>query len=555
MRTQVAIIAGGPSGNSFTKVILPLETAWADADDALALDRVAVEFGDGEAKAAADECLGRWSALQRDTLQSTELYTRVRAAENTTAGGSIDRALATAWTRRMRLSGAGVDAGKVDEFIALRDEYARLQSDYDAVMNADPAFVTIGRRDLDGIPAGVLESGSRKRDGSYSLPVDERTQRLLEFASNESVRKTYWLAREHHAQAARRELFARIVEVRDHLAHLLGFFTWDDYRLAGSMAGDSARVDKVLHAVSDALSATCAAPWDASFDGPDALATAADFPVAHAVDGIVQTFAFLFKIRIERDAGDHAFPNGVIAYRVNDTMTDQPLGELLIRTDSRLAIQSQVNVLLGPRALNRPAVVLATVATVETANGEGFDHAQVSRAFGTLGDALATMLAATPYETLNLARPFDFGAILDQAFADLAWQPDILARVSMDAGGDPMDADRIAALLATRKDAERRALRTDVAAAQFDLAAHMSGGFMHWDAEAPVALDTLVHGGDGRTYASVWARLYATDVTAALARLRATVFAPAGSLDPNIELLRLLGRPANPAAFLQEFSQ
>ena len=130
LRERTTEIAQLQGPKTFASVILPLESAMNETEDALALDRFAATVSDDhDTREASIGCSNDADRAIADVEASPALYaTAIIAAK--TAKNPIDRRLAHVWLIHLKRAGAAVAPQYREEFLARRDELSDLQLRY-----------------------------------------------------------------------------------------------------------------------------------------------------------------------------------------------------------------------------------------------------------------------------------------------------------------------------------------------------------------------------------------------------------------------------------------
>ena len=166
-----------------------------------------------------------------------ELYDAlVAAARSNTARDDVDRKLNDVWLTTLRQAGAGVSKEHRHEFLDLKRQLSDLQAHFDQNVADDASAITIGRKQLGGIPSELLAAYTRRRDGSYLVPVNDGTLAFLSDSSDEGTRQAYWMAYQNRAWQSNVPIFERTLAVRV-IASLtsLDMRRGADFRLADSV--------------------------------------------------------------------------------------------------------------------------------------------------------------------------------------------------------------------------------------------------------------------------------------------------------------------------------
>ena len=215
-------------------------------------------------------------------------------------------------------------------------------------------------------------------------------------------------------------------------------------------------------------------------------------------------------------------------------------------------------------------------------------HDDVVVFFHEFGHLMASLLAETPYESLNQFQQ-DFVEAPSQMLENFVWTPSIMKKISAHVDtGAPLPDATIAKMVHARCVTDRlcnayaatRQLLYSIA----DLDYHMAGPRVDTTATwAKLSRDTtpfalppglhpeaqfthLVSGYDAGYYTYLWSLVYAQDMFTAFQkgglenpavgmRYRRTILAPARALSPDVEVKNFLGRPMSTGAFYAGFKR
>ncbi|MBV8332527.1 MAG: hypothetical protein JO192_07330, partial [Candidatus Eremiobacteraeota bacterium] len=365
-----------------------LEDAAADARDALAAELFLFNVAsDANVRNASRLCRLRWRDGIAGILADRNLYAIVAAAP--APRDPIDRALSERWKERMERGGATLSGSRRDEYVRLVRERNDLENRFWTNLADDRTTIRAGRR---------------------TIAVDDGSDDFLRTERDEDARKAYERAYNRRAAAANVPLLERTIALRDRLAHLLGFESWADYRLAGNAAGAFAQVQTFLR---DAVSAyaqgrppASMAPWDVERD--------AARPPSRTIDDALDSVCSALDVRCGRSAAPVWAP-GVRAYAVTDASDGRERGMLYVdvmRRPGKAPFESVPAVVL-PRSSHEAAA--AIVASWKDANDGEIDGDRIRSFLGDAGRAMAIVLASVPYESLagvsNEARELDAAVV------------------------------------------------------------------------------------------------------------------------------------------------
>jgi Zn-dependent oligopeptidase len=461
LRLQADALARSTGPRSFAATVLPFETALADARDGIAAPLFLADVtSKSSIRDAAFDCRAKFMSAVAELLARPDVYAVIASARTRTSDGRDARALGAYWLQRFRRGGATLDPGQRTEFVRLSQSLVETQERY--------------QRDL----------------------VDERT-----------------------ASAEDAALFAHAIALRDRMAHLLGYESWADFRLAAMVPGSLGQAQALLRALESAA--------------PQRTERAARaLPLQPALDDALRVTGGEFGVDFLPEANVRAWDPSVLAYSVEDRATHRRIGTLyfdLYRRQGKLGQDATVAVL--PVRAQRPATIAVLMNWTPTARHArpSIDGDQLVSLFAQLGRAIALLLPSSPYEALN--EPTIEASQLDAALCER------FARF-VDAGAsNPFE------------------FAAAIAAAKTDLEVHSNGPHVNAAGVSQVVRDELMNGWDVRLYLRPWAEAYAEKLFAALTpngtldleagmRYRSDLLAPARRDPLDAALTAFLGRPA-----------
>lgn len=602
LQQRTARIAAPQTPRTFAATTLELENAVADARDALApTTALAAAASDRQVREAAMECQTDFDDTLAQISSDAKLLKAIATSSHRTKpANAYDAKLSALWIQRLQRSGAMMTPARRAESLRLQTELTSIEGRIQQRRSDSAVAITLGRRETNALPPDLLATCERHRDGSYTIPVNESTRWLLEYAQSEDVRHRYWLAGAREAEAVI-PLLQRAIAVEDRLSHLYGYESWSDYRTARTTGVTTARLESFMRTIDGALQPAAdrdersmvaalaadanAAPslnaWDVQraeelqrerqSAGDDELRRY--FPAQHTVDATLDVYHSLFDVAFERVEPAQAWAPDVLEYLVRDASTNASLGTLYIDLYARQGKSADrrfVSILPARTigSVRRPPVAAILLNWPAPAAGSQYllSHADLVTLFRETSRGMAAMFAMAPYETLDGVRE-DLAEASSQTFENYAWQPQVLKRLSSDAKtGAALSDDLIANLAATRSLDEAYDTSRVLELAARDLQAHESGPRVPLERVAggdPASLFSFISESDNAAYAAPWAQMYADDLFTAFSgspdgdatvaqKFRQQILAPARTYDPDAEVARFLGRATKPDAFFRQ---
>ena len=575
-RRRSRLLLAARRAPSYDSVVLPLENLTADLHDATAVDRFLREVSpDVRVRAASLACRSGVASFLQGLASQPRLYAALVSARRHGVGRyAAHRALVARWLRRARRAGAGAARARRAELRRRRAELQAIRLEFERSLHA-------------AAPGAV--------------PANRRAARtFLRHEPRERLRRTYYQAYEKRA-AAEARLVERTIALRDRVAHLLGYESWDDYRLAARMARTPDRVLKFLGEIDavviPAARADLAAltaikaertarptaklePWDILYyDRVERSmrypmqrgALRAYFPTRHTLAAVFDLLGGTLGVDFVRLPAAVAWRSRVAVYRITDATGGRLLGTTYVDLHALPPSSEGFRyvTLLPARKLPgggyRPEVtaILGDVPPAAPGRPSLLRYSDLVRLFGAAGSDVAALLSTAPYETLDVAADRDMANLPAQIFENYAGQKTILESIGADpkTGAAPPAALVEAAIERSRIDRPLFTMRR-LSTARLELEYQMRGPLVDTaKATQPQASFEALLDSDGvACYDSLWSRLYAQEIfrtferdgltdPATGMRLRRDILEPGAVLDPRNEIERFTGHRLKLAPF------
>ncbi len=613
---RITALIRARSARTFSSVVLPLETIADDLNDTTAAQTFLSEVSTDKAvRDASQACNTAQSAFFSEVSARPQLYAALKAARASgTAQGDAQTKLTELWLVASTRAGAGLAEAQRTEFVKLSATLSDLENTYAANLGNDATTITIAPVQTAGLPPDFIATFTKTGSG-YTVAVNESTRTpFLEYASDASARRAFYVAYANRAAAQNVPLLEQAIGIRDRLAHLFGYPTWAAYVLADRMAQTPERVDAFLTNIDKAILPKARAEraqlaalkgggsfdaWDTSFYEAklrkekyrvDENAIKPYFPVDHTVSAVLAIYSKLLDVTFARIDHPNVYNSEVLAYEVHDGTTGVLLGTFDLDLYPRPGKYNHfANFGIIPRRVMPDGTVRAPLAAIvgnwsRPAPGQPalLTHDEVETFFHEFGHNMAAMLADEPYATLNSGFRRDFVEAPSQMLENWVWDPGILKQISSNVtNGEPLPDDLIRQMIAARYVDYALFTTGQIALATVDMRYHSSGPSVDTTAIWKDSVDTLtpntfvdgthpqagfghlMGGYDAGYYGYLWSKVYAQDMFSAFKsagledptvgrRYRDDILAPARTYEPDAEVTTFLGRPVNPAAFYVE---
>ncbi len=142
--------------------------------------------------------------------------------------------------RSFELLGYGLSEAAFQEVLELTQEEERLSSDFCNAISNDNSFIAVPESALTGVDAQFIASQERDGEGNIKLytkfPIFLAVQ---EYCSNPEVRSAFFDAMHRRAYPQNTVTLERLIAVRSARAQLLGFASYNDFRLNNLLMKDA----------------------------------------------------------------------------------------------------------------------------------------------------------------------------------------------------------------------------------------------------------------------------------------------------------------------------
>jgi Zn-dependent oligopeptidase len=389
-----------------------------------------------------------------------------------------DLKLFTETMRDYRRAGLNLDAVTRAQVESLQKQLTALATSFDTnVTNADvTVYYTL--EDLAGAPefliARAKDQGKTENGVQlYGIKATVTPQFVtgMQNLKSEAARKRLKIARYSTAQDQNTALLNELIRVRDQIAHLLSYDSWDDYKIEPKMAKTGARALAFLTDLKDGLEpkfrseiADFAALKRAETGDPNATINLWDwryyenqlkkqkyqidtealrvyFPLDRTLEGMFDVYEQIFSIRIDELKAPWTWYDDVTLHAVSDASTGEPLGLFyldLFPREGKYNHFAQFDIIGGKQLANgqyqRP--VCALVCNFTPGRGDIpslMSHDEVETLFHEFGHAMHTILTRARYSRFAGTNvPRDFVEAPSQMLEAWVWDTDVLNRFAAD---------------------------------------------------------------------------------------------------------------------------
>ncbi len=456
--------------------------------------------------------------------------------------------------RDYRRAGLALDPETRKQVEALQKELANVSTDFDTnITNAD-VTVVFTKEELEGVPESFLERVAQP-DGTYAVKATVTPQfiMVMENAKREATRKRMKIARYTAAMKENSPVLDEMVRLRDEIASLLGYESWDDYQIEVKMAKTGARAKAFVEDLArrlepkfqqelEAMRQLKVAEtgdenaqihhWDWRYYANqlrkkrynvDTEQLRNYFPLDRVVQGLFSTYERIFGLRFEPVQPPQKWVNDLTLHMVLDAKTGEPLGLFyldLFPRPGKYNHFAQFDVVGGKQLRDgryvRPVAALVCNFTPPTDDAPSLlSHDEVETFFHEFGHAMHTILTRARYARFAGTNvPRDFVEAPSQMLERWVWDADVLNTFAAD-WRDP--SKKIDPALIARMDEARKATiatfyRRQLAFALADLRLHDAGRYKD---SRKIVNDTLAEiflpAPEGTNFAAYWGHMSGYD--------------------------------------------
>ena len=475
-----------------TSTNAPLRDAATDAAKALAEWRVGIEYREDVYKAVK---------------KLADTYPRLAGEE----ARLLDDVL-----RDYKRAGLGLPKAEREEVERLRKELTRLTTDFESNVTKAQAPVKFTRAELDGVPQSFLtQEGVKTGDDEFTVlaNVTYHYTTVMDHARKEATRKKLSLVRDNLARAGNAPLLQKILELRDKIAHKLGYASWADYQIEPKMAKTAAAARDFCEQLKNGLQPKFAAEieqfrklkvrdtgdpaakiqlWDwRYYQGllkkenytVDAEALRVYFPYERCLFGMFHVYQSIFGLRFERVEPPARWCEDLELFAVSDAESGEPLGLFyldMFPREGKYNHFAQFDIIDGKElpggAYQRPTVAL--ICNFPPPSGDRpslLSHREVEILFHEFGHAMHSILTRARFSRFSgTSVPGDFVEAPSQMLEAWVWDKRVLDSFAADYRDPSKSFPQ--ATLAKMKEAEQATsgvyYRRQLAFALMDLTLH-----------------------------------------------------------------------------------
>jgi thimet oligopeptidase len=563
-------ILAAPASSATFATLAAIENAEADFNDAVIVQSSGYQFlPDKAVRDASQACNQEVADYENELAGDPRIYAVAsRSMALGDAKTQADQKLVEYYVVGGKRAGAALNDDQRKQVTQLFDKLNELEQAFGTALDEDQTTIAISPAEAQSLPPQFVATLT-KANGGYVVPVNESTyDEFMISETSAAARKRFVTAYSDRGGVANVQRLQQAVQIRDQLAHMLGYPSWAAYQLAAKMAKTPDRVESLLNTVSSKLlpkadqeiatlaalkrkdgDSTPFATWDYYFYENELIKSQYQvdqemvreyFPVDHVIASVLAIYQHLLGVTFAEITPADAWAPGVREFSITDTASGRPIGWFFLDLFPRPGKFSHfANFPLRPGRVLPDGSYQKPISSIignwpVAAPGQPalLSHEDVIVFFHEFGHLMHSTLSTAPYETLygTAVRP-DFVEAPSQMLENFMWQPSILKQVSSNyQTGQPLPDALIQKMIALKHVGDGMTWSTQAFYAQYDMTIHSSGPNVNVDTtwfdlkkkmtpfpaipgtHAEASFGHLMGGYDAGYYGYLWSKVYAQDI-------------------------------------------
>ncbi len=402
-----------------------------------------------------------------------DVYKAVKAyADTKPALSGEDAKLLSETMRDYRRAGLDLPKAQRDEVEKMRKELTGLATDFESNVTKAQKALKFTKADLEGVPESFLAQTKTGED-EYTVMVNVtwHYMTIQENARREDIRKKALIEHDNLAREKNLELLARILTLRDNVAHALGFKTWADYQTEVKMVKNGTAAIDFLEKLKVGLQPKFDAEaeefrkikaretgdpaakiniWDWRYYSNqfkkekytvDAEQLRVYFPFQHVLDGMFNIYQSIFGLKFERVEPPYKWIGDLQLYAVSDSSTGEPLGLFyldMFPREGKYNHFAQFDIIQGKLIAGgkyqRPTVALICNFPSPTKDTPSLlSHQDVETLFHEFGHAMHSIMTRARFSRFSgTSVPRDFVKAPSQMLENWVWDKKVLDSFAAD---------------------------------------------------------------------------------------------------------------------------
>jgi thimet oligopeptidase len=430
-------------------------------------------FTDAVLRDAATDALKQLQEWTVGLDYREDVYKAVKAYADTKPSLSgEDAKLLSETMRDYRRAGLALPKPQRDEVEKMRKELASLTTDFESNINKTQKPLKFTKAELEGVPESFLAQVKTGED-EYTVKanITFHYMAIEENAKREDIRKKVLIEHDNLAREANLPLLAKILALRDDVAHKLGYKTWADYQTEVKMVKNGQTAIEFLQKLNAGLQPKFDAEvgefrqikaretgdanakiniWDWRYYSNqlkkekytvDAEQLRVFFPYQHVLEGMFNIYQSIFGLKFERVEPPFKWIGDLQLYAVSDSDTGEPLGLFyldMFPRDGKYNHFAQFDIvpgkLLAGGKYQRPTVALVcNFPTPAKDKPSLLSHQDVETLFHEFGHAMHSIMTRAKFNRFSgTSVPRDFVEAPSQMLENWVWDKKVLDSFAAD---------------------------------------------------------------------------------------------------------------------------
>ena len=420
----------------------------------------------------ATKALSEWSVgldYREDVYRAVKAF----AAKDKLLTGEDAKLLAET-LRDYKRAGLELPKAKRDEVEKLRKELSNLMTDFETNITKTQQPVKFTQAELAGVPESFFAmKGVKTGDDEYTVMANVTFHylMLMENAKHEATRQKFIRVHDNLAREKNVPLLQKIIELRDTIAHKLGYASWADYQIEPKMAKNAKTAREFLEKLKMGLQPKFDAEtaeyqklkakdtgdpkakiqvWDWRYYSNqlkkekytvDAEQLRVYFPYEKSLHGMFNIYQTIFGLKFQELKPPAKWVDDLKLFAVSDTMSGEPLGLFyldMFPREGKYNHFAQFGIIEGKLLPNgqyqRPTVALiCNFPPPAPGKPSLLSHSDVETLFHEFGHAMHSILTRAKYSRFaGTSVPRDFVEAPSQMLENWVWDKKVLDSFAAD---------------------------------------------------------------------------------------------------------------------------
>ena len=425
-----------------------------------------------EASTEATKVLSEWS-VGLDYREDVYLAVKSFAMKDHRLLGE-DAKLLEETLRDYKRAGLELPKPQRDEVEKLRKELSNLMTDFESNITKTRQPVKFTKAELEGVPESFFAmKGVKTGDDEYTVMANITFHylALMENARREGTRQKFIAIHDNLAREKNVPLLQKIIELRDTIAHKLGYTSWADYQIEPKMAKNAKTAREFLEKLKVGLQPKFDAEtaeyqklkakdtgdakakiqvWDWRYYSNqlkkekytvDAEQLRVYFPYEKALQGMFNIYQTIFGLKFQELKPPAKWVDDLKLFAVSDTASGEPLGLFyldMFPREGKYNHFAQFGIiegkLLPDGQYQRPTVALiCNFPPPAPGKPSLLSHSDVETLFHEFGHAMHSILTRAKYSRFaGTSVPRDFVEAPSQMLENWVWDKQVLDSFAAD---------------------------------------------------------------------------------------------------------------------------